>query len=203
MQSPLKTIIYLHGFQSSSSSQKATVFADYLKNLKSTGGFEMNFISPALPFSPKLTVEKLNALLDQYEQDKSSPVLIGSSMGGFYAAYLSQARKIPAVLINPVVKPELLFETLLNQEIENEYTGERYCFLQTDLDLVKKMTLNDIESPELMFSLLETGDEVLDYRLAEKKYKICKQKVFQGGNHRFQNFESCLPDILKFYEQAI
>ena len=51
-------------------------------------------------------------------------------------------------------------------------------------------------------NLLETGDEVLDYRLAEKRYKICQQKIFQGGDHRFQNFERCLPDILAFFQNA-
>jgi predicted esterase YcpF (UPF0227 family) len=198
MQSSFKTIIYLHGFQSSSRSQKATIISDYLKTKQFAEGFEIGFVSPNLPFSPSLTLQKLNALLDKQKR----PVLIGSSMGGFYAAYLSQKRKLPAVLINPVVAPELLFDDLFNQEIENEYTGERHRFVQADLDLFKQMTLRELAFPKLIFNLLETGDEVLDYRLAEKKYKICNQKVFQGGDHRFQNFENCLPDILKFYEQA-
>lgn len=196
MQHSFKTIIYLHGFQSSSRSQKANTFQTYLTQQKNDFS-DIEFISPDLPFSPVSMIERISKLLDEVE----SPVLVGSSMGGFYATYFSQALSLPTVLINPVVQSELLFDTLLGQEIENVYTGEKHYFVQEDLDKLKEITLNGIHSPELIFNLLETGDEVLDYRLAEKKYKICTQKVFQGGDHRFQNFENCLPDIMQFYRQ--
>lgn len=189
-----KTIIYLHGFQSSSQSQKANILAAYLQeNFPNLG-----FYSPNLPFAPYATRELISRELKNFEK----PVLMGSSMGGYYAAYFSQVLKLPAVLINPVVDANPLFKGLLGQNIKNSYTGEQHCFDQADLNYLSELSQTPIKSPELIFNLLETGDEVLDYRLAEKKYKICSQKIFRGGNHRFQNFENCLPEIMQFYNSA-
>lgn len=183
----------MHGFQSSSQSQKSKALAAYLHKHFPT----LICHSPNLPFSPAATCE----LVEQQLQSLEKPVLMGSSMGAYYAAYFSQVLKLPTVLINPVVDASLLFKGLLGQSVENIYTGESYCFGQNDLDRLADMNF-PITSPQLIFNLLETGDEVLDYRLAEKKYKLCPQKIFEGGDHRFQNFEKCLPEIIQFYNSA-
>lgn len=193
MSCTFKTIIYLHGFQSSSQSQKAQALAAYLEKHSPS----IDFYSPNLPFSPAATCELVNREIQRIEK----PVLMGSSMGAYYASYFSQLLRVPTVLINPVVDASLLFKSLIGQQVENNYTAESYCFGQNDLDKLIEINL-PITSPELIFNLLETGDEVLDYRLAEKKYKICTQKIFEGGDHRFQNFENCLPEILQFYNSA-
>lgn len=194
------TIFYLHGFQSSSSSQKAVYLERYLRSAVPDGlqqGFRC--ISPDLPFSPAKTLAIVERLISENDQ----VVLMGSSMGGFYAAYLSQVFSLPAVLINPVVNANGLFDGLVGVELENVYTGEQYQLSLDDLELLRDMESQPLVLPNLIFNCLETGDEVLDYRLAEKKYKICQQKVIQGGDHRFQNFEQCLPEILGFYQQAL
>ena len=46
--------------------------------------------------------------------------------------------------------------------------------------------------------LLQTGDEVLDYRLAESRYSGCRMTIEQGGDHSFQHFERPLPAIIEF-----
>ncbi len=188
------TLIYLHGFQSSSQSQKAQACQTFLAANPQFNGVE--FVSPDLPFSPQKTVNLIEGLLQRYSQ----PLLMGSSMGGLYAAWCSQSYACPAVLINPVAETEFLFTDLIGENLENTYTGEHYVFTQQDIDFLKKMGRFELHAPELIFNLLETGDEVLDYRLAEKKYKLCAQKVIEGGDHRFQNFETCLPEIMAFYQ---
>jgi predicted esterase YcpF (UPF0227 family) len=190
------TIIYLHGFQSSSRSQKACALQEYLaeKNLSESFGFH----SPDLPFSPVKTLK----IIEKLVQGNPNVVLMGSSMGGFYAAYASQYFKCPAVLINPVADPDFLFDSMLGENLENPYTAERHTFVQADLDFLRSISEFGFPFAELIFCLLETGDEVLDYRLAEKKYKLCQQKIIEGGDHRFQSFEACLPEILHFYKNA-
>lgn len=191
MMPSFQTIIYLHGFQSSSNSQKARSLVSYLESNHP----ELACFSPNLPFSPAATL----GLIEKTLESCVSPVLMGSSMGGYYASYFSQKFSIPAVLVNPVVDAQPLFQSLTGQDIENVYTGEQYRFVETDLQDLSKIKECPISRPELILNLLETGDEVLDYRLAEKKYKICEQKIFQGGDHRFQNFENCIPEIIRFY----
>ena len=46
--------------------------------------------------------------------------------------------------------------------------------------------------------LVETGDEVLDYRQAVARYAGAKQVVVQGGDHSLRSFAQHLPAMLQF-----
>jgi len=52
--------------------------------------------------------------------------------------------------------------------------------------------------PERYLLLVETGDEVLDYRAAVRKYRGAKQVVVQGGDHSLASFPGQIPLILEF-----
>ncbi len=53
-------------------------------------------------------------------------------------------------------------------------------------------------TPERYFLMVETGDEVLDYRKAVKRYAGCRQAVFEGGDHSFTRFPDMLPQLFEF-----
>ncbi len=46
--------------------------------------------------------------------------------------------------------------------------------------------------------LLQSGDEVLDYRLAEQKYADTELIIDQGGDHSFEGFENHCESIVQF-----
>ena len=46
--------------------------------------------------------------------------------------------------------------------------------------------------------MVQSGDEVLDYRQATEKYQACKVLLQQGGDHSFVNYEKMLPEIATF-----
>jgi predicted esterase YcpF (UPF0227 family) len=50
--------------------------------------------------------------------------------------------------------------------------------------------------------LLQTGDEVLDYRHALDFYQQCQTDVQEGGDHSYQNLQSRLADIVNFGQLA-
>jgi predicted esterase YcpF (UPF0227 family) len=50
--------------------------------------------------------------------------------------------------------------------------------------------------------IVETGDEVLDYRKALERYAGAEQVVVQGGDHSLQSFPQHLPRILEFSRAA-
>ena len=52
--------------------------------------------------------------------------------------------------------------------------------------------------PQRYLLLVETGDEVLDYRQALEKYKGARQIVIDGGDHSLQSFPEHIPLILEF-----
>ena len=46
--------------------------------------------------------------------------------------------------------------------------------------------------------LVETGDEVLDYRQAVAKYAGARQVVLEGGDHSFTRWDAYLDTVLEF-----
>ena len=88
-------LLYLHGFNSSPDSAKAKIFQSFVKKKKSK-----SLLVPDLPISPKETILLLEEIIKAHKKEVS---LIGSSLGGFYAAYLAEKYKLKSVLINPVI----------------------------------------------------------------------------------------------------
>ena len=81
-----KSILYFHGFASSSNSNKAVVLKKYIsKNYKTA-----EILIPDLDNNFKLAVNQIHDLIDNA---KHPIVFIGSSLGGYYAAYFSSKFK--------------------------------------------------------------------------------------------------------------
>ena len=122
--------------------------------------------------------------------------LVGSSLGGFYATYFAEKLGLRAVLINPAVKPQLGLESYLGIQ-QNLYTGEPYELTRRHIEEWRALDTPTVH-PERYLLLVETGDEVLDYRDAVRKYAGCRQVVVEGGDHSLKSFPEHLPLILEF-----
>jgi hypothetical protein len=46
--------------------------------------------------------------------------------------------------------------------------------------------------------MVESADEVLDYRQALEFYAGCRQTVLPGGDHSFTKFPDFVPQIIEF-----
>ena len=53
-------------------------------------------------------------------------------------------------------------------------------------------------TPRRYLLIVETGDEVLDYRRAVERYAGAEQVVVRGGDHSLQSFPSHLARVLSF-----
>ncbi len=123
--------------------------------------------------------------------------LIGSSLGGYYATFLAEKHGLKAVLINPAVLPDRDLEQFLGPQ-RNLYTGEPYELTPAHLAEMRALSVPRITRPERYYLLVQTGDEVLDYREAVRYYAGAKQCVIEGGDHGFHDFEREIPEILRF-----
>jgi uncharacterized protein len=183
-------LLYIHGLNSSSRSAKAGLLRGRMAAL----GRERDFVCPDLPDRPRRALDGLEALII----GAGGPVaLVGSSLGGFYATWLAEKHGLSAVLVNPAVRPHEGLRQYLGPQ-QNLHTGERYELMQAHLDELREIEVATVSHPERYLLMVETGDEVLDYRKAVERYRGCRQMVIEGGDHGFSDFDQYLDAVLEF-----
>jgi len=183
-------IVYLHGFNSSPQSHKAQVLGRYMEEL----GLGAQYVCPALPPLASQAIGEVEGIL---KPRQGAPVcFVGSSLGGFYATYLAEQHGAKAVLINPAIDPHVGLRAYLGAQ-KNLHTGEPYELTEAHLREWKNMYTERL-TPQRYLLLVETGDEVLDYRKAVARYAGAEQFVIEGGDHSLQSFAEHLPRIVRF-----
>jgi predicted esterase YcpF (UPF0227 family) len=179
-------IVYLHGFNSSPQSHKAQVMQRFMVER----GLAHEYACPALPPLAGDAIKVLEPLIAR------RPCLIGSSLGGFYATYLAEQHGLKAALINPAVDPHIGLRAYLGSQ-KNLHTGEPYELTEAHLSEWERLYVPRI-SPRRYLLIVETGDEVLDYRKAVARYAGAEQLVIPGGDHSLRSFPQHLARILEF-----
>ena len=181
-------LIYIHGFNSSPASFKARVLQAALAE-RVPGA---TFLAPALPPSPAAAKRLLEALVVAHPQ----AMLVGSSLGGYYAGWLAERYDLRAVLVNPAVRPYELLHGHVGMQT-NLYTGEYYEFTAAHIEELRALEQARV-TPARYLLMLETGDEVLDYRQAVARYAGAQQYVIEGGDHGFGDFADHLEVVFAF-----
>jgi len=157
---------------------------------------ELPFHVPGLPFSPAQAISVLEAKFFHSAIGKATAV-IGSSLGGYYAMYLSAHYCLPAVLINPAIKPFHLLQDYLGDN-ENLYTGQHYVLDSSHIDELLAIQCNPSAfSSGQVLTLLQTGDETLDFREAIAFLPAQPTWIIPQGSHEFEHFERFIPAIIE------
>lgn len=105
----MKKILYIHGFGSAGSTGTATIMRNLLYEK------DVRVVSPDVPTSPAEALPFLKSFVEQEQPD----LIIGTSMGGFYA---EQLRGYKRILVNPSFHMArlLTFRGLGNYEFQNK-----------------------------------------------------------------------------------
>ena len=148
----------------------------------------------ACPALPPLADDAISIVESSYL--RKNTCFVGSSLGGFYATYLAEKHGLKAVLINPAIDPHIGLRAYLGRQ-QNLHTGEPYELTEAHLEQWKALYVPRI-TPKRYLLLVETGDEVLDYRQAVARYSGAQQIVIDGGDHSLQSFPQHLQRILEF-----
>ncbi|WEM41972.1 esterase YqiA [Photobacterium sp. DA100] len=185
-------LLYIHGFNSSPKSLKATLMAEYCQRERPDIRVEI----PQMPSYPTDAAEFIDGLVRSFIGNHQVG-LVGSSLGGYVSTWLNDRYQLPAVLVNPAVKPYELLQDFLGEQ-ENPYTGERYLLETKHMDELRQMDVAKLRHPEQLWLLQQEGDEVLDYRQAVEKYSACRQTVEPEGDHSFVGFDRYPEQIIQF-----
>ncbi len=186
-------ILYLHGFASSSLSEKAQQTTAYFQQHYP----HIDYVALDLPYEPAAALN----LIRQQIGPQRDVALIGSSLGGFLATCIAEQIDCRACLINPAVAPH----TVLDKHLGRYYhpvLQQHFDVTGAQMSQLQQMMPITLQKPENYLLLLQSGDEVLDYRLALEYYKGATIKLSEGGDHSYVGYASELEVIANFCQLA-
>lgn len=188
-------IIYLHGFNSSGASAKGATLKRLLQPI--------HVSLPSYHYDPAVAIRQLEMEVECALERFTRVMLVGSSLGGFYAQSLGRRYGLNIGLINPALDPISTLAPYVGPQT-NYYTGERYRFERRHLDALRPLYVDATQLgtvPTLV--LLDTGDEVIDSEVAARLYRDRgKVMAFPGGDHAFQHLEQSIADIRMHHDSA-
>lgn len=182
--------LYIHGFGGCGEGVKANMFREH---------FRGQVIAPSLSYVPDLAIDTLRQIVECMI-DHTDLTLVGSSLGGYYATYLSEHYGLNAVLINPSTKPYSTLKKVLGQG-HNYYDGSSFEWNEEHIAMLKKYDTKEITPSEYLV-LLQSADELLDYREAVNKFEGANIILEEGGSHTYDNFESKFQLISDFAHRS-
>lgn len=116
-------IFYVHGFNSALKQSKIDALSNILDSKRyKVIGTQWNS-EDTFDNNVATLINQINSVSDQFDDI----VIIGCSLGGFYARYIACKLNCYAVLINPVVEPLIQMEPLIGS-FKNYVTGNKYEF---------------------------------------------------------------------------
>jgi uncharacterized protein len=182
-------ILYIHGFGSSGQGGKSKLFREYFHKQG------VKFLAPSLSMIPTLAISTLEEIIEICSDEEI--ILMGSSLGGYYAIYLSEKYNLKTVLINPSIKP---YETLTKVLGDNKsYFDKNFSFTWGDaqVESLKKFDTS-IKNTKNYLLLACKGDAVLDYREAKEKLQGAEMIIQDGGDHGFLDIDRYFDQISEF-----
>ena len=191
---PSTLIVYLHGFRSSPRSSKAVITGEAIKKL-CTVDHPIEWFCPQLVASPKASIEMVMQHIETSKYDRL--IVMGSSLGGYYANYLAEKYACKAVVLNPAVRAPRELASHVGMLTEYD-TNEPYDFRPEFIHELKDLQIETISNPSRYFLMAAKGDELLDWQEMVEFYKGAEQLVLEGSDHGISEYADHLPQVLRF-----
>tara|TARA_B100000927_G_scaffold214195_1_gene174599 strand:- start:8776 stop:9351 length:576 start_codon:yes stop_codon:yes gene_type:complete len=181
-------ILYIHGWNSYKDARKAVLLKNEINPSKN---FEVDSIT--LKSHPKEAIQQLSNYIEDHKVQRKVH-LIGSSLGGYYATFLSEKYNLKAAMINPAVWAYKIFKNDMGTN-ENLNTGEKYFIDDLWVQSLQDIFVESITGKNYLV-LLQTGDQTLNYKFAKKYFEGSNIIIDEGGSHSFENLELKIPEML-------
>lgn len=187
-------ILHLHGFASAGEGTKAQLLRQAFP--------DEPVISPTLNSDPEQAVETIKSYCCQCPSN-NPPLIVGISLGGFYALVTNALYGYPAVVINPSLEPHYSLRQQLGKNV-NLATGETFCLTERHLQCLETYTkyLSRMSVDRIML-IVALDDQVLPPQAAISRFRQAYAIVpFEKAGHRFEPFEEVIPMIKTFREHC-
>lgn len=190
-------ILYLHGIGSGANANTARKLSKYFENT------DVEVIAPELPSRP----QDAFAFIQDIQLKEQPNIVIGTSLGGFYARFLHGPIKI---LVNPAFAAEDIITAVgfgKHQFFTARANGE--AFYEVDEDFIKQLQeIIDIQEQffddELRaetYGLFGTDDKVLsNYESYKQLYRDYQMKLITAG-HRLSD-KNIIEDLIPLIEEV-
>ena len=200
-------LIYIHGLDSDANSTKGLLLEQYCQQHHT----DIIVHRPDLNQPPQVVLDKLLDLIAQLSRH-SKVVLIGSSLGGYFATLISNETGCPALLINPSTQPHVTLQRFSSPSHAEKNTEANkvvytttggWMMTQRDLKWFAEHKLLAVDNPSQVAVMLKQGDELLDANLSAAFYRQQGATVTAqaGGDHRFSDFKEHLPQVVEILKQ--
>jgi hypothetical protein len=194
--SPVTHLLYLHGFRSSPQSAKARQVAARVA-ARHPG---VTWCCPQLPPSPQDAMDLVMDVTAAWPAGRMA--VVGSSLGGFYATHVAEARACKAVLLNPAVDPARDLAKYIGEQTAWHDPNEHFYFEPRFVDELRALQCGPVAEPQRYFAVIARGDEVLDWREMTGRYPGAHIKLLEASDHALSDFDDHIDDVFAFLALA-
>jgi predicted esterase YcpF (UPF0227 family) len=181
-------ILYLHGFNSAFDRDNGKVAA--LEQIDEVMG---------VSYDSYARFDDILAFLAGTVTGMAGLRIVGSSLGGFYAAHLGRALGLGSVIINPCFDPYAMLDAYVGKTFLNYKTGEHGTLTSDVGRSYQGRSLEGLDFARRPLVLLDAGDELLDSAAAARALADCPLRIFPGGSHRFEHLHEAIPDLRAYW----
>jgi len=179
-------IIFIHGYGTSGKGGNAAL-------LQSRFGKDEVYV-PALKHKPLQDMQDIsNKILDCFFEGEKV-ILVGSSLGGFYARILAAQFGVSAALINPAYTPSkglTDYGTFTKFDCDEKFKWTKQE--NGDLRFLEENFKGKEESINKINFYVASDDELIDHSHLKGNFPFVK--YFDNCGHRFLRFNEILDDI--------
>jgi predicted esterase YcpF (UPF0227 family) len=172
-------IINIHGFNSTANSNTSRALKAHF-GTQVVHSLEYDYINP------EIAEKQLDAQIQNLDKLNNDLVLVGNSLGGFWANYFANKYSIQCVLINPSLNP---YDSLVKYigVNKNFHSGELRTLTQENIDSYRKYPV--IDRPHLdKIVVIGAMDTTVDYNYTLSVLGKYHQVIIEPTEgHNFEN----------------
>ncbi|HIC45075.1 MAG TPA: hypothetical protein EYO73_12590, partial [Sulfurimonas sp.] len=178
----------LHGYNSSSGGTKPQMLRSLYPNNR--------LLIPDLPLDP---LECMQLSEDMLRTASNDTIIIGASLGGFYAYYLASKFRKDCLLINPVFEPAMEAKKIL--ALENNLEKKKIILNAANMYLSFSSNLNNLKHPSNTFVALGLHDKIINPEKSSLYFSDALVKNYDDDHYMLKSFKDVMQDFENYLEK--